>query len=83
MTRESSDPSQVTAPPEEAAPAFEEIDKVIMITFAPEAVLLPGTELQPELARWRQGNHHKRLLVSGGVWPMDEVSLHIQRVGAS
>lgn len=48
MNLESSDPSKVTATPEEGMPALEGLDKV-----------------------------------SGGVWSMGEVFLHIKRVGSS
>lgn len=60
MSLESSDPSKVTAPPEEGAPALlEEMANVRMTTSALDDVFAPGPELQPELGRWRQWNHKR------------------------
>lgn len=60
MSLESSDPSKVTDPPEEGAPALlEEMANVVVTTSALDDVFAPGPELQPELGRWRQWNHKR------------------------
>ncbi|XP_032990796.1 developmental pluripotency-associated protein 4 [Rhinolophus ferrumequinum] len=45
MTLENSDPSKVTAPPEEGMPALEGLDKVVMTTSPPDAVFASWTRI--------------------------------------